>query len=261
MQMGRAQLTWRGGVWCEGSSRGGLTAARVVHDRVHCEHVFRPVGLQRVPRVGGDGDGQIRTSGAVVAELGVAETGVDLHNLAIDDGRRASVDGVLVVRVVVPDADRHVRPMSEVARDDVAVGAATAAPDVVLVVQVVDAVHRVKDWSVRIVLATREVTHVELGCGIAKRPRRAHLIAGSTGCQRAVWQKATAYVFRCKGTERRARELIRFVARSGKLVCRLRGCARRAVLPRVRHDDQRAYYEKAQHDFQTKMSDSGERKR
>ena len=57
-----------------------------------------PVRLQRVAGILGDGDAQVRTTGAARG-VGVAEAGVHLDDATVDDGRRAGVDRTCVVSV------------------------------------------------------------------------------------------------------------------------------------------------------------------
>ena len=85
----------------------------------------------------------------------MAKARIHLDDLAGHHRRRAREDGALVIRTVVPDADGHVRPVDEVARDGMAVGAAGATTHVILVVQVIDAVLGVEDGSVGVVQGAR----------------------------------------------------------------------------------------------------------
>lgn len=77
-------------------------------------------------------------------------------------GKGAQGSATHVVRMVVPDGDGHVRPVYEISRDSVAVGAATATPHVVLIVQVVHSVHlrtvRVEAYHGRKTVCTSRTT-------------------------------------------------------------------------------------------------------
>lgn len=86
----------------------------VVHDRIYSKDIFCPIRLQRVRWIGGNCDGQVCATRAIFAEFGVAEPWINLDHFAIDNGGGACVDGMLVVRMVVPDRDGHVSPMDEV---------------------------------------------------------------------------------------------------------------------------------------------------
>ena len=101
--------------------------------------------------------------------------GVHLHHGAIHDGCRTRVDCRRIVRLVVPDAVWHVRPLCHVFGDCVAVGAAAVQADVVLVVEMVHTVHWVVAWAVRVVFAARRILDVKLRRVLAKRARWAYL--------------------------------------------------------------------------------------